>query len=110
MLDSLNRTIGYFPVELVSNQETPVVVIKVVAGNKVHLTCEASPNVITLARQSGTANAFQDISASPIDLSGFTPGSVIAFDVKCRGGNIQGRVIDSVCLATVVNKAAGWAN
>lgn len=93
--DSDGNEFPYLQLSVLSGQQSSVFVIGVDAGEYM-LTATEDANVQVLARRNGTANAFQDISTNPIDLSALTGRVLYDIKVQTDSGITSARVVQLI--------------
>ncbi len=108
LLDTTNKVIRFMSYDLIAGQVSEPVVVRVIAGDAM-LVSEQSDDVMLKAREHGTADPFVDL-ADGIDLSGFTPGSNVDFDLICEASeDVVGLVRAALFLGVVTSGPAAWA-
>lgn len=83
--------ITYISMSLQELTDSAVFVIKVPCLAHSHLSCPGDASAKVTARLNGTADAFVDISVSPIDLNPYADQTK-SFDVKVHANNVTGLV------------------
>jgi hypothetical protein len=85
-----NKRVGYIRFELSDSEESAIWTLNVTPGVKIgakyKLTATTDDDVALFARLNGSGDPFTDLTATPIDLSGFPPDEAILFDFKAVAG------------------------
>lgn len=108
LLDNSDREIGYFPADLVTENETTAIVIKVVAQLNRFLKSSTGTYTYLKGRKNGTADAYVNLATNPIDLSGETPGATVSYDLKAGATGVTGKVRENLWFGLSSYSAAGW--
>lgn len=87
MTDRLTNTssgrIGYITADLSDNEQSDVIVLRVIPADGFFLKAAPADGDVQLqARKTSSGDPFQDIVASPIDLSSLTPETPQNYDFK----------------------------
>jgi hypothetical protein len=107
--DSANNRIGYLCYDLVSGETSESIIIRVIPSAGTRLLSEQSDSVSLKAREHGSGDPFVDL-ADGIDLSGYTPGVAVDFDLICEASEaLTGLVRVALFLGVVNSGGAAWA-
>lgn len=103
--DSEGREVGYLPYDLVSGEESEVLVFKIITLEDVVLKSVFNDDVKLLGRINGTLDAFVDLSDGIPIISGTT----VLYDVKALADPaIVGRKRTITWLGLTSMTPAGW--
>ena len=99
---------GYLPFDLAAGEESATLILRVTAEAGAKFLSESHPDFQLLAREHGTLSPFVDL-ATGIDLSIYTAGASVQFDVKGKASSlIVGQVSGMVWLGVMTSNVAGW--
>lgn len=91
VLDQAGQPLLYVNLRIDELSDGPVIVGKVPCKAGYFLSAAAHPAGAVWARKTNSGAAFQDLHASPIDLTAFA-GETISFDFKIRTADVSGLV------------------
>jgi hypothetical protein len=105
--DNAGRRVGYLAFDLGENEFSGIIILKVRAGQDWIFRASSNPRVEILARRTGSGESFEDL-AGGVNLSGFTSGEFIAFDIRAHAKSFDGRFREAITLAVIKTGAAAW--
>lgn len=106
--DTTDKRIGLLYWSLIANEQSAPVVVRVTAGES-QLMSNTSAAVKLKAREHGTSDPFVDLSEG-LDLSGYTPGSAVDFDLVAEGQDIDGVAHVGLFIGVTSSGGAGWTD
>lgn len=92
MTDTNGQALTYVSVQLPESSDGGVLVVRVPCVAGMSLTADDDPDVRVLARENGTADPFQDLASSPLDLTPYA-GADQDFDVKLHANSVSGGIV-----------------
>ncbi|HEX8090034.1 MAG TPA: hypothetical protein VF762_14330 [Blastocatellia bacterium] len=109
LLNTANKRISYITFEPVAGESSAAVTVRVTAAAGARLLSGQSDSVVLKVRESGSGDPYVDLSAG-VDLSGYTPGASIDFDLICEASEeLTGLVRVALFLGVVNSGGAAWA-
>lgn len=92
MTDTAGQELTYVSVELPESSDSAVLTVRVPCVTGMSLAADDDPDVRVLGREAGSGDPFQDLSASPIDLTPYA-GTDQDFEVKLHANVVSSGVL-----------------
>lgn len=89
ILDTLDAPITALQMSLTEETESAVLIVRVPCAANQFLKSDSNPYAQVLARRTGSGSVFQDIAASPIDLTPYAD-TLTLFDIKVVALSVEG--------------------
>ncbi len=101
--------IRFVAYDLTAGETSEAVTVRVTAQPSAMLLSEQSDSIALKGREAGTLDAFVDL-AEGIDLSEYTPGEPVDFEIVCEAsGELTGLIRVALFLGVVNSGGAAWA-